>query len=210
MSSVTSLSTLTASTSTTSSDAYSGLTTDDFVKIMLTELSNQDPTDPQKTSDMIANIREIQDLEQTKQEQKRSDLNWAGDLIGRGVTVSQSLVTNDQYDALVDAGLNPDVGSSTVTGTVTSYSIVNGEVWLKIGENDYPIDNVQSLAQKETDPTTFADLAGNLLGRTVEYEDASGDLVSGTADGINSDGDGGYTISVDGAEVSISQLRSIQ
>jgi flagellar basal-body rod modification protein FlgD len=65
---------LTSSTSTTSASSsassLSSLTADDFLKLLLTELENQDPTDPVKTSDML---QEFSTLSQVVQSEKNTE-----------------------------------------------------------------------------------------------------------------------------------------
>lgn len=198
-----------SSASSSSSDAYSGLTTDEFIKIMLTELVNQDPMEPAKTADMVENLREVQSLLASQQEEQRADLSWAGELVGRTVTVSQSLVTNSEYNALLEDGLNPDVGAGSVTGNVTSFAVVDDQVWIEVDGHDYPIDNVTSLDTASSTASTLTELGASLSGRTVSYEDASGTVRSGTVTSVNLADDGSFTMTIDAVEVAFSSLRSV-
>ena len=61
---------LTSSTSTTaassSASSLSSLTADDFLKLLLVELKNQDPTDPVKTSDMLQQFSTLSQVAQSE------------------------------------------------------------------------------------------------------------------------------------------------
>jgi len=199
------------STSTSSTDAYSGLTSADFMKIMLTELTQQNPLEPADTKDLIANLRELQGLLTEQVAKKRSDLSWASELVGQTVTVSQSLVTNDEYNGLVDSGLTPDIGASSASGTVDSYKVVDDEVWISVGGYDYPIDNVTATtpASGASNLATLAELGSSLNGRTIDYLDSSGSIVSGTVTGVNIGDDGEYTLTVAGEEIRFSAMQSV-
>lgn len=74
-------------------NAFSDLTSEQFVKIMFTELSNQDPLKPNDSASLMeqmANLRSIQsDLELSGKLEAlttRSELAAAGALIGRAVS----------------------------------------------------------------------------------------------------------------------------
>ncbi len=73
-------------------DAFSALTSEQFVKIMFTELGNQDPLKPQDSAALVeqmANLRSIQsDLDMSKKLEllvTQNQLASAGGLIGRRV-----------------------------------------------------------------------------------------------------------------------------
>lgn len=76
-----------------SNDAFSSLTSEEFVKIMFTELGNQDPLKPQDSQALVeqmANLRSIQsDLDMSKKLESlvtQNQLASAGGLIGKSVS----------------------------------------------------------------------------------------------------------------------------
>jgi flagellar basal-body rod modification protein FlgD len=95
------ISALGTDTRTGQTDAYSGMKTDEFIKIMFTELSNQDPFKPNDSAallEQISSIRQIQSdidmgskLESLVQE---NQLAGASSLIGK--LVSGVSETNDR------------------------------------------------------------------------------------------------------------------
>ena len=90
-------------TPTGQSSVY-GLSTDDFMKLFLAQLQNQDPTKPMDDSQMLnelSQMTQVQTLQQVQQALQGSQLAQSSALIGKNVT-----------------GL--DVAGATVNGVVTS------------------------------------------------------------------------------------------
>ena len=90
-------------TPTGKSSVY-GLSTDDFMKLFLAQLQNQDPTKPMDDSQMLnelSQMTQVQTLQQVQQALQGSQLAQSSALIGKNVT-----------------GL--DVAGATVNGVVTS------------------------------------------------------------------------------------------
>ena len=90
-------------TPTDKSSVY-GLSTDDFMKLFLAQLQNQDPTKPMDDSQMLnelSQMTQVQTLQQVQQALQGSQLAQSSALIGKNVT-----------------GL--DVAGATVNGVVTS------------------------------------------------------------------------------------------
>lgn len=202
--------TATSTTASCTASAYNSLSSEDFISLMLTELTQQDPLEPTKTSDLVVNMREIQTLLTSQQEQQRSDLTWASGLVGQSVTVSQSLLTNDEYDALAADGLSPDIGAGSASGVVSSFKVVDGAVWVTVGGSDYPIGNVTSISPADGQSAALAELGSTLSGRTVSYLDDDGAIQTGVVSSVNLDDDGTYTLTIGDGTVAFSRLRSVQ
>jgi flagellar basal-body rod modification protein FlgD len=111
------------------------LKTEDFINMMVTQLQNQDPMDPAKNSDLLAQMSQIgqlqssTDLQSTlKSIMSQSQISSAGALIGKSVT-----------GTLAD-------GKTSVTGLVESVRVVDGAANLKL-ENGavVPLTNVSAI-----------------------------------------------------------------
>ena len=119
---------------TSSSDSNkSVLSQDDFLKIMIAELTNQDPLEPLDNSEFLNQLTQIQTLEATT---RLSDgiqslilgqqITTAGVLIGRGV-------------------IGVDATGAPVEGIVDRIILQDGEVLLGVGDSTLPIGNVRQV-----------------------------------------------------------------
>lgn len=118
------------------------LSTEDFLKMLLTELTNQDPFEPVKNQDLLNQIGSIRDMEMNSQLTStlqnlilRSDLSSAGGLIGKTV-----------------AGLS-SVGRN-VEGLVTGVRVVEGNVLLDL-DSGHQV-NIADVTRVRQGPTADA------------------------------------------------------
>lgn len=199
------------SQSSISGDASKSFRTADFLAIMLTEITNQDPFEPQETSKLVENMQKLQDLANSNYEKFRADIRWAQDLVGQEVTALQVNLPDDELATLAERGINPDVGYNNVSGPIESFRTVAEQVWVSIGGKDYPIDNVQQVMPQGYDPSQAATLADGLIDQRVFYFDrASGNIANGTVTGVKWNNDGEVTLTIDDeADVDFNDIRSI-
>jgi flagellar basal-body rod modification protein FlgD len=123
-------------------NAYADLSSDEFLKIMLTELSNQDPFEPndsQAILDQLSSLRSIEsDLnlqEQLESLVLQNAIGQAGALIGKQVE-----------------GLSRD--NETVTGIVTAVRVVDGKAQLELDNGvTLPIDRVATVTDAAINST---------------------------------------------------------
>ncbi len=115
----------------------SGLQTEDFFKILVTELQQQDPLQPGKTSDLIGQVSQIRSIELSKnltdaltQITRHQRVAGASELIGKFVTATltgtdgtsqevSGLVTGVRFDSDGTAVLELDTGQSVPAESVT-------------------------------------------------------------------------------------------
>jgi flagellar basal-body rod modification protein FlgD len=107
---------------TSSNGSMYGLTTDDFLKLFLAELQNQDPTQPVDNAQMLNQLSQMSNIQTMQGIQKSlegSQLAQASALIGRNVTGLD--VNGDKVDGVVtavtqstDAGMVLQVGSQYI------------------------------------------------------------------------------------------------
>lgn len=182
----------------------------DFLSIMLTEITNQDPLAPAETSKLVENMRQLQELANARFQKYRGDLTWAQNLVGQSVTVMQANVSESEAKILYERGLQPDVGYREVQGTIETYRVMGETVWLTIGGKDYPIDNLQRIEPAARDQSQLATLADSLLGRRVGWIDpASNQFTRGRVDDIRWTTDGSVMLRVDGQDLPFDLVRSI-
>ncbi|MFT3786072.1 MAG: flagellar hook capping FlgD N-terminal domain-containing protein [Tepidisphaeraceae bacterium] len=111
----------TDTTTRTVSNPKATLKVEDFIKMMVTQLQNQDPMEPAKNEQILQQMSQIGQLQsQTALQDSlktlvlQNNLGSAGNLIGKVVK-----------------GIS-DVSSDEITGQVTSVKVVNGAVSLEL------------------------------------------------------------------------------
>ena len=106
---------------------------DAFLQLLVTQLKNQDPLDPQDNSEYIAELAQFSSLEQmTNVVKNLEELGKVVDNIDSSVLIGQlSGMIGKQIDwvetsNVTDAEGNLTVDKQTLTGTVTGVTIVEG------------------------------------------------------------------------------------
>lgn len=182
----------------------------DFLAIMLTEITNQDPFSPSETAKIVENMQKLQELANTNYDKFRNDLRWSQDLVGQSVTVTQANVAEDEAALLRERGINVDPGYGSVNGIVSGYRTVGESVWVTVDGKDYPIDNVQQIDPPGVDHGHVATVAEGFVGRTVRWFDAAnGTFREGVVDGVQWGGDGQVELMVAGEPVNFDRISAI-
>jgi flagellar basal-body rod modification protein FlgD len=108
---------------TTTAQPGSTLGKDDFLKLFVTQLQNQDPMNPQDNSQFMAQMAQFSTLEQI------TNLAQATDRMGFAGQVSQSV-------ALIGHTVGYTNGDGTeVTGVASSVEIDNGTIYINVGSD---------------------------------------------------------------------------
>ncbi len=142
----------------------------DFLTIMLTEITNQDPMAPSDTSKMVESMRQLQVLANTANEKFRADVTWAQQMSGSMVNVTQVGATEAEKKAYANAGLVPDTGYGNKDIRVVGFRVVDQTVWVQ-GDNgkDYPVDNIKQVRNNQFDTNALVETSSRLLGMRVGY-----------------------------------------
>lgn len=190
----------------TGASAFSSLSSQDFMKVLLTELSNQDPLQPQDSSKLLEQISNIRNIESqlSLQEQlgslgTQSGVSSAGQMIGKFVK-----------------GL--DDKNEKVEGLVTSIRIEDGKPVLNLsGGKTLKADRVtEVLRTEDQDAVTIQALLGDLqllqtgalIGRKVTGTSDQGADVTGIVTAVRIDG-GRARLQLDGGqELPVSKVKS--
>ena len=133
-------STTNADLSTAGSDASSRMPTqtlgqDDFLKLVVAQMTSQDPLHPQSDTEFIAQMAQFSALEQAKTTQTNMAQLHAVQLLGQTV------------DVQVDA-------NTTSHGVVSSIDIESGTPKLIVGGESYDLSQVISISPTPINPTT--------------------------------------------------------
>ena len=179
----------------------------DFLKIMLAEVTQQSPFDPQDSGKMVENIQKLQELANSTYQKFRDDIAWAQQLNGQTVVVQQQALTEAEARAQIDQGLRPDVGYGSRAGVVTSFRTVKEQVYVTVDGKDYPIDNVKQIVPQGGGE--LAEAAQVALGRQVGWIGANQQPRSGVVTAVRLDGQGRVVLRVGQEDVPFDQVRSI-
>jgi len=132
----------TAGTSPTTSTASKELDKDTFLKLLVAQLSNQDPSSPMDTSDMMAQTTQLSMMESLSAIQGAASEQFAlqmrmasADLVGKQVTWT-------------------DADGTTRTGVVSSVDYAKSVPLLTVGDTALPLDSVSGVTTAPTTPDT--------------------------------------------------------
>lgn len=114
-------------------DPLNDLGLDEFFKLMITELQNQDPLEPLKNHEMLQQIAQIREIGATNKLNETLDAM----LLGTSVSNGAALI-NKQVRALNSEG-------TFVTGRVDKVTIAAGDVKVHIGQDTIALKNVQEI-----------------------------------------------------------------
>ncbi|MDG0793548.1 flagellar hook assembly protein FlgD [Cohnella ginsengisoli] len=115
--------------------ASSELGKDQFMKILLTQLQNQDPMEPMQDKDFIAQMATFSSLEQT--------MNMATELhsLSQSAALASSLI-GKQVEWL---GATDNGSTVTKSGVVDSIKMKNGDQFAVIGKDEVAIKDLTSV-----------------------------------------------------------------
>lgn len=201
----------TASSNTNSKATQQAFKDADFLSIMLTEITNQDPLSPSDTSKMVESMRQLQVLANTASEKFRADVTWAQQVVGTVVNVTQVVATESEKQAYINSGLNPDVGFGNKDIRVEGFIVVDQEVWLSTDDGkNYPIDNIKQIRNDSFDTDALVETSNRLLGMRVGYLSGSdGGRKEGVVSSVGYDTDGKVVLGIDDGYVRYDDIVSI-
>jgi len=126
-------------------DALQDVNLNDFLKLMITEMQNQDPLSPMENQEILQQISQIREIESN---QRLTDTLHAI-LLGQGVATAGNLL-GTTVKALTDTG-------ERIAGAVDRVSIAEGVVRVHIGGHSAKLENIAEVLPEGTElPQTEA------------------------------------------------------
>lgn len=118
-----------------------------FMNLLVTQLTNQDPSSPMDTNDMIAQTTQLASMEQ---------LTQMGSMMGGMAEVQQQLLTMDQRMAAAGligqiATTHDDGDGEPITGIVTGVSFDGPEPMVAIDGEPVPYSSIAAVAAPQDD-----------------------------------------------------------
>jgi len=127
---------------TTGYDALRDVDLNDFIKLLVAELQNQDPLNPMENNEILQQISQIREIESN---QRLTDTL-------ESVLLGQSMATaSNMMDRMIVA-LTDD--SQIVTGRVDRVTIEEGQPKLHVGDHTVDLQNVSQILSESTDTTS--------------------------------------------------------
>lgn len=120
---------------TTSRVTQKNLGQSDFLKLLTTQMTNQDPLNPTSSTDQIAQLAQFSSLQSMNNLLINSQLEGASSMIGKKVTVTDS-------------------SSKTATGTVQSAQVKAGVVYVNVDGTSYEYSKVTKIETAATTTTS--------------------------------------------------------
>jgi len=118
---------------TAGADAFAQVDLNDFIKLLVAELQNQDPLDPMNNQEILQQISQIREIESN---QRLTD-TLGSVLLGQNVATASNLIGRTIV-ALSAEG-------ERVTGEVERVSIEEGVARLHVGEHTVTLKNVAEI-----------------------------------------------------------------
>lgn len=173
-----------ASQATTTSETRNTgeLGKDDFLKLLITQVQNQDPMNPSTDTDFIAQMAQFSSLEQMQNLNQSFSYSMGFSMMGKYITAE---VTDDT------------TGDVTyVEGRVDSIHVSSGTVYAVVGENDVPINKITQVSDESIgnggSVTDFSDIIGMLGKSTISNVDGKNSSIEGIISSITKEEDGVY------------------
>lgn len=197
---------------------------DDFLKILIAQLQNQDPTNPMEDTEFIAQMAQFSALEQTMnltkafekfaESQNQSQLIQYNSFVGKNVKWHEIEEDKDGKPVLDEAG-KPVVKEGT--NVIVGVKFVDGSVVFKMDDGrELTPGNISEVLAGTTSDNSLVE-ASMLIGKQVSYQVLSEDDEEGTegTEGTgqvvsvsNKDGKIEYVLE-DGNRITADQLLSI-
>ena len=114
------------------------LNQDDFLKLLVTQMSSQDPLNPKADMDMAAQMAQFTSLEQSR--------TMSGNIASM-LSEQQVLQANGLLSREVKLYVDKD---TTLSGVVTGVNFVSGQPMITVNGKDYSLDQVLSIAAYPT------------------------------------------------------------
>ncbi len=182
-----------ATSSAAATDA--SLSRDAFLRILVAQLQNQDPTAPMEDKDFIAQMAQFSSLEQMQQLNSGFGYTQAYSLLGKTVTASMVDETGQQ---------------TTISGVVTGVTTVSGAPYLIVGDKLVPL-SASMVVEPDAGSATVLQSA-LLIGKTVtaSYLDENGEkqTITGVVTSVSLE-NGQPMATVDGKLVHINDITAV-
>lgn len=139
-----------SNSSTAGRTGTSSLGVNDFLKLMATQLANQDPSNPTDNTQFISQMAQFTSLQAMQKVSENSNLQYAASLVGKTVMVS----TTDMRGKVI-----------TAKGIVSSMQNLSGTTTITVNGSSYPVSSVTQVVNT----TGTANYSSSASGATINF-----------------------------------------
>lgn len=111
---------------------------DSFLQLMIAQLKNQDFNEPVDDTQYITQLAQFATMQQMQELAYYSKANYVNSLLGKEVSASK---------------LSLGGNMSTITGTISKISLIDGEFTVFVGEDMFKLDQIMEVKTPKVDPT---------------------------------------------------------
>jgi flagellar basal-body rod modification protein FlgD len=172
---------LSSSQQNQSKSSGSTLGKDDFLKILMTQLQNQDPTDPLQDKDFIAQMATFSSLEQlTNMNTQLGDFLQQNQLMGYSQLVGKEVSWTKTADSTNSSSTGPLQG----TGRITGIEMKDGSTQFTLDDGT-TIDSSDISGVSNYNPENTLIQASYLIGKKVTWSNGS-EVYTGIVQNVSS------------------------
>ena len=147
---ISSVPTTTTTTDSSTSKSVADMTSDDFLKLLVTQLSSQDPFNPVTNQDLLNQVSSIRNLEMN-QEQLTTNQQLASSI--NGLSLQSSI--NSASGCIGKPVTGTDDSGAAISGTVTGVRVDSGNVLLDLDSGQsLGLGSVTQIGTRVAPPTT--------------------------------------------------------
>lgn len=168
----------------------SSLGKDAFLKLLITQLQNQDPTKPMDDKEFIAQMAQFSSLEQMQNMTKAMESLLASQqqtqLMNYSAFIGKEVQWHEATEEL-DAEGNPIITEGT--GVINKLKFVEGEAKFVLADGkEISAGNISSIINNSTTAETPIVQASMLIGKNVSYKDGDTEVQAKVVSVSNKDG----------------------
>jgi flagellar basal-body rod modification protein FlgD len=156
---------------------------DDFLKLLITQVQNQDPLNPASDTDFIAQMAQFSALEQMQNLNRSFSYTAGFAMMGKYVSGE---ITDESGDI------------KFVSGKVESVRVLNGQVHVVVGDDDVPIDKITYVSDEKIgsgeDVTDFSAIIGLLAKARLIDSSGKGSTIEGIISSVIKETGGVYAM----------------
>lgn len=127
---------------------HSTITSNDFLQLMMTQLTNQDPTNPTDTTQYMSQQAQLTQLSATEEMNKSmKSLNTTLNALNSSTALNNQVMQASSLIGKEVSVIDPKDSSKTISGIVTSANFGGSEATIEVNGADYPLGNVYEVSQ---------------------------------------------------------------